>query len=147
MADKDSNGGGRFPGLLVLGVLMAIAVIVVAFVIDTEYGIPVLLLTVICTIAAIAYRVIASRGSDTDSGQGGVPKQEARDDRPLGDTPDAHDEINPHDLPLSNPGRHTAEEIAGNEGTTTGHDAGGAAGHGDDTDAVSADEAHGGARP
>jgi hypothetical protein len=34
------------------------------------------------------------------------------DERPLGDTPEAHDEVNPHDVPLDNPARHEAEEQA-----------------------------------
>ena len=140
----------RFPSLLIFGLLMAVAIIVVAFVVDTELGIPVLLLTLICAAAAIGYRLLAgrSRGTDDDASEGGIPKQAARSDRPLGDTPDAHDELNPHDLPLSNPGRQTAERMAsGAEGTTRGHDAGGAAGHVDDADRVSGGEAHGGSRP
>ena len=45
------------------------------------------------------------------------------DDTPLGDTPEAHDEISPHDLPLAHPGRQAAEEQAEHEaGTTRGHD-------------------------
>jgi hypothetical protein len=48
------------------------------------------------------------------------------DERPLGDTPEAHDEINPHDLPLDNPGRHAAERQAEQRGgTTPGHREGG----------------------
>jgi hypothetical protein len=44
------------------------------------------------------------------------------DERPLGDTPEAHDEINPHDIPLDNPGRQEAERLAGGrEGTTRGN--------------------------
>jgi hypothetical protein len=44
------------------------------------------------------------------------------DERPLGDTPEAHDEINPHDIPLDNPGRREAERLAGGEeGTTRGN--------------------------
>ena len=44
------------------------------------------------------------------------------DERPLGDTPEAHDEINPHDIPLGNPGRREAERLAGGEeGTTRGN--------------------------
>jgi len=39
---------------------------------------------------------------------------------PLGDTPEAHDEINPHDLPKDHPGREQAERIAGERGTTEG---------------------------
>ena len=44
------------------------------------------------------------------------------DDRPLGDTPEAHDEISPHDLPKDHPGRQQAERDAGgDEGTTRGN--------------------------
>ena len=39
------------------------------------------------------------------------------DETPLGDTPEAHDEISPHDLPKDHPGRKAAEEQA--EGGTT----------------------------
>ena len=45
------------------------------------------------------------------------------DETPLGDTPEAHDEISPHDLPLDHPGRDEAERRAdGDEGTTDGED-------------------------
>jgi len=43
------------------------------------------------------------------------------DETALGDTPEAHDEISPHDLPLDHPGRDEAERQAGgDEGTTDG---------------------------
>ncbi|HSD79540.1 MAG TPA: hypothetical protein VLB47_02725 [Solirubrobacteraceae bacterium] len=43
------------------------------------------------------------------------------DETPLGDTPEAHDELSPHDLPPGHPGRAAAEEQAGGEeGTTRG---------------------------
>jgi hypothetical protein len=43
------------------------------------------------------------------------------DQTPLGDTPEAHDEISPHDLPLSHPGRAEAErQAAQRDGTTRG---------------------------
>jgi len=42
------------------------------------------------------------------------------DETPLGDTPEAHDEINPHDLPKDHPGRERAEQTAGETGTTEG---------------------------
>ena len=42
------------------------------------------------------------------------------DETPAGDTPEAHDEISPHDLPMDHPGRAAAEEQAGDEpGATT----------------------------
>jgi hypothetical protein len=40
---------------------------------------------------------------------------------PLGDTPEAHDEISPHDLPPDHPGRAEAERLAGEDGTTRGN--------------------------
>jgi len=44
------------------------------------------------------------------------------DETELGDTPEAHDEISPHDLPPDHPGRAKAEELAGGEeGTTRGN--------------------------
>lgn len=44
------------------------------------------------------------------------------DERPMGDTPEAHDEISPHDLPIDHPGRQEAERLAGGlEGTTKGN--------------------------
>ena len=41
------------------------------------------------------------------------------DETPAGDTPEAHDEISPHDLPIDHPGRQEAERQAGGEGGTT----------------------------
>jgi hypothetical protein len=41
------------------------------------------------------------------------------DETPAGDTPEAHDEISPHDLPKDHPGRQAAEELAEQEGGTT----------------------------
>ena len=43
------------------------------------------------------------------------------EETPLGDTPEAHDEISPHDLPPGHPGREAAEQQSGGgEGTTEG---------------------------
>ena len=41
------------------------------------------------------------------------------DETDLGDTPEAHDEVSPHDLPQDHPGRQQVEELAGGEGGTT----------------------------
>jgi hypothetical protein len=43
------------------------------------------------------------------------------DETPAGDTPEAHDEISPHDLPPGHPGREEAEREAGEGGTTRGN--------------------------
>ena len=110
----------RFPALLLVGIALAIAVIVVAFIADSEYGIPVLILAAICIAAAVGFRVLAgSNRSDADSTDA-VAKQPARGERPLGDTPEAHDEITAHDLPLDNPGRFEVEqEVGEHTGRTT----------------------------
>lgn len=42
------------------------------------------------------------------------------DQTDLGDTPEAHDEISPHDLPPDHPGRPAAEEKAREDGTLEG---------------------------
>jgi hypothetical protein len=47
------------------------------------------------------------------------------DQRPAGDTPEVHDEINPHDLPIDHPGRMAAEAQAGTLASeTTGNEDG-----------------------
>ena len=72
------------------------------------------------------------------------------DETALGDTPEAHDEINPHDLPPDHPGRHAAERMAEGDGETAGMTAGGAAGDDGPEEGSGerepTDEAHQGAR-
>jgi hypothetical protein len=73
----------------------------------------------------------------------------ADDARPLGDTPEAHDEITPHDLPAGHPGRHAAERQAEElGGTTPGHRDGAATGTSGEPEAdlVDAEEQRDGAR-
>ncbi len=118
MANQEFKGEEkrRFPGLVAVGVVIAIAVAAVAFAADSEFVFPVLILAVICVIAAVGYRVIAGRsrsggGSDADS-ESNFPRQEARFSRPLGDTPEAHDELSIHDIPVDAPERHRSEEVA-----------------------------------
>ena len=41
--------------------------------------------------------------------QSPVPRLGLDNSRPLGDSPDLHDDIGPHDLPLDHPGRHAVE--------------------------------------
>jgi hypothetical protein len=46
----------------------------------------------------------------------------SKDDTDVGDTPEAHDEIVPQDLPKGHPGRPEAErEAAENDGATRGN--------------------------
>ena len=52
-----------------------------------------------------------------------------RDDRPVGDTPEAHDELNPHDVPKwDRATRGAAEEQSGDLEDTTGGNREGEAG-------------------
>ncbi|HWC25206.1 MAG TPA: hypothetical protein VG474_01360 [Solirubrobacteraceae bacterium] len=41
------------------------------------------------------------------------------EETPAGDTPEAHDEVTPHDLPQDHPGRDAAEQRAGDDAGTT----------------------------
>lgn len=50
------------------------------------------------------------------------------DETPAGDTPEAHDEISPHDLPVDHPGRQAAEAQSGGEGGLTSGNRDGAQG-------------------
>ena len=119
-----------FPAAWLGGIIAGLVIAAVAWAtVGAELAIPVLILTALLAAVAVAYRTIGtSRSAPTDN-RDNVPRLRADDDRPLGDTPEAHDEINPHDLPPDHPGRHQAERMAqGDEGVTAGMSAGGAAG-------------------
>jgi hypothetical protein len=80
-----------------------------------------------------------------------IPGLGVDDRRPMGDTPAAHDEIIPQDLPKDHPGRRAVEEQAeALGGATPGHREGGAAAEQGEREArtapiVTEDEAHRGA--
>lgn len=92
-------------------------------------------LVVIVALFAIVYGIGARRATMRDESAQADPEARAAareepmpaafmnagDDVALGDTAEAHDEINPHDLPPDHPGRGAAEEQAqGTEGTSRG---------------------------
>jgi len=151
MADQkahDAQPGGfstYFLGMVALGV---VAIVVAWLVLGAEFAIPILVLAVLCTVVAIAYRGITSKAtSAADSSQGGLAKQPVEGERPLGDTTQAHDEISPHDIPKDSPARQAAEELAsgsGAAGTTRGHEAGA---NETDGDVVGPDERQGAQLP
>ncbi len=133
MASENRSTGPAFPVGLVGGLVAAVVVIAVAWAtLGAEVAIPITILAVICAVVALVYRTMGSGGrrAETDSSEGGLPRLPTDEQRPLGDTPDAHDEINPHDLPPDHPGRHAAEEMAQGDGETAGMSEGGAAGAG-----------------
>ena len=122
----------RFPALLALGAALGAIVVVVAFISDAGLAWPLLILFALCLACAVAYRLLAGSNRDESDHTDSVPKQPATRERPLGDTPEAHDELSPHDLPPGSPGRRAAEHQAGGlGGTTTGHREGGASDPGD----------------
>lgn len=70
-----------------------------------------------------------------------LPALGADEVRPLGDSPEVHDEITPHDLPPDHPGRAAAETQAGDlGGTTPGHREGGAAPLGEESEEALVDQ-------
>jgi hypothetical protein len=121
----------RFPALVALGGGLGAVVVIVAFIADAGLAWPLLILFALCLLVAVVYRLIAGSTRDDADDTDSFPKQPATRSRPLGDTPEAHDEISPHDIPLYSPARRAAVQQAGGlAGTTRGHRQGGAAGLG-----------------
>jgi hypothetical protein len=119
----------RFPALLGVGGSLAAVVVIVAFVADAGLAWPLLILFALCLAVGVVYRLVAGSNRDDADHSDSLPKQPATRSRPLGDTPEAHDEISPHDIPLYSPARRAAEQQAnGVAATTRGHRQGGAAG-------------------
>jgi hypothetical protein len=121
-----------FPTALLGGLLAVVVVSAVAWLtVGALLAVPVLVLGLILVGAAIAYRTAGTSPDAPTNNRDNVPRLRADEERPLGDTTEAHDEINPHDLPPDHPGRHAAEEMAQSaEGSTSGMAEGGAAGAG-----------------
>ena len=121
-----------FPAAWTGGVIAGLVVAAVAWLtVGGELAIPVLILTAILAVVAIIYRTAGTSRTAASDNTDTTPRLSAEGGRPLGDTPEAHDEINPHDLPPDHPGRHAAERRAqGDEGETAGMASGGAAGAG-----------------
>jgi len=104
------------------------------------YAIPIIILAILvlgflAANALLAKRTMQRHDGDERAAQedsaDGAPSAHliAEDERPLGDTAEAHDEISPHDLPKDAPGRRTAEaQAARRNGTTRGHAQGAAGG-------------------
>lgn len=100
---------------------------------DAIFILPVAILGLLVLGYALLNRLLTKRLVDKHgsleaamgSGEESIPATHlmADDETPLGDTKEAHDEINPHDLPMGHPGRKAAEEQAGGEGGTTQGDA------------------------
>ena len=125
-----------YAGAAALLVVLALAAGVLA---GSEFVIPIAILAVLVlgflTLNdLLARRSLARHGGDADAAQNdgddALPAAHLiPDDRPLGDTAEAHDEISPHDLPKDSPARRAAEaRAARNGGTTRGDRDGGQGG-------------------
>ena len=122
-------------GATVLFALFALAAGALA---GAQYAVPIVILGVV-VLAFIALNALLSRrtverhGGDPGAAEAdeadGLPSAHlVPDDRPLGDTAQAHDEISPHDLPRDSPGRRAAAPARRRGGTTRGHEEGAAGG-------------------
>ena len=131
-ADRNREAGPVAPAALGFGVVGAIVIAVAAWLaMGIGAALVVLLLGAICIGVFAVYRTAGTSADAATDNSDGTPRLRAEDGRPLGDTPQAHDEINPHDLPPDHPGRHAAEAMAqGDDGSTSGMTSGGAAGEG-----------------
>jgi hypothetical protein len=103
-----------------------------------EWAIPVAILGLIVLAYALVnkgleQRELSRHGGDEnealrDASEGGLPKAHVVGDEhtALGDTPEVHGEISPHDFPKGAPERQAAERMAeereSGEETTTGHE-------------------------
>jgi hypothetical protein len=138
------RGADEHRGLLVWVAALALLVValVVVGVVTKIWTLLIALsaLLAVLAIGAVAMGVMARRATEDDPAVKAVPESEreqmpgvfmtgeageagasGEDDTAVGDTAEAHDEINPHDLPVDHPGREAAEEQArGEAGTTRG---------------------------
>lgn len=94
------------------------------------YVIPIVVLAAIILVALLVNRLLSRRvrqrhdsiGDAMADADEPIPATHLipDDETPAGDTPEAHDELNPHDLPMDHPGRSAAERQAGEDRTTRG---------------------------
>jgi hypothetical protein len=124
-----------------IGVLLVAYILAVLLAGTPEYLIPAAILALIVLGYALLQRALTRRemarhGGDVDAAlrddeDWAIPSTHlvGDDSTQAGDTPEVHDEINPHDLPIDPPGRQAVEEqAAAEDAETTGNAEGGAGG-------------------
>jgi hypothetical protein len=126
MPSSSRNKLTIYAGTAALLAVLAIAAGVLA---GSEFAVPIAILAVLVLgflmlNDLLARRSLARHGADADAaqddGDDALPAAHLiPDDRPLGDTAEAHDEISPHDLPKDSPARRAAEAQAARHGGTT----------------------------
>ena len=114
-----------------IGVLLAVYVVTVLLSGTPEYLIPAAILAALVIGYAVLQRALTKRqmarhGGDADAAlrddeDWAIPSAHliGDDTTQAGDTPEVHDEINPHDLPIDHPGREAAEQQAASEAAET----------------------------
>lgn len=119
--------------------LLAIFAIAAGALAGGEFAIPILILAALVLGFLVLNNVLARRSLARHGGDAAAAQSDGADDlpaahvipddRPLGDTAEAHDEISPHDLPKDAPNRRLAEaQAARRSGTTRGNRDGAAGG-------------------
>jgi hypothetical protein len=126
--------------LLLVAGFFAVVAIAAAFAGGADWAIPIGILAVIVFAFALFNAALTRREMDRhhgdpnealrDADEGGLPKAHVIGDErtPLGDTPEVHAEVSPHDFPKGAPERKAAERMAEEESgghngeTTRGHD-------------------------
>jgi hypothetical protein len=115
------------PFLLLTAAFFAIVAAAAAIAGGISWAIPVALVAIIVAVYALANRKLGERemarhGGDEhdalrDGREGGLPKTHVigDDETALGDTPEVHAEISPHDFPKGAPERQAAERMAEEE--------------------------------
>jgi hypothetical protein len=107
----------------VLALFLVVYAVTVVLTGNATYLIPAAVLVAIVLLAAGANRLLSRNVAKRHDSLGDAMADEQEpipsahlipdDETPAGDTPEAHDEINPHDLPIDHPGRMEAERQAG----------------------------------
>ena len=114
----------RFPLLVAVALALAAIVIVVAVADgDDSWAVPIVVLVALCVGFALFHRVLAAGkrrkyGSAEEAdrqGDDSVPHLAFDDKTELGDTPEAHSDLSPHDLPPDSEARKAVEERARTE--------------------------------
>ena len=110
----------------VLALFLVVDAVTVLLTGNATYLIPVAVLVAVVVLAAGANRLLSRNVARRHDSLADAMADEQEpipsahlipdDETPAGDTPEAHDEINPHDLPIDHPGRMEAERQAGDVG-------------------------------
>jgi hypothetical protein len=115
------------PFLLLTAAFFAIVAAAAAIAGGISWAIPVALVAIIVAVYALANRKLGEREMASHDGdeqdalrdgrEGGLPKTHVigDDETALGDTPEVHAEISPHDFPKGAPERQAAERMAEEE--------------------------------